>query len=364
MPRVKLTDTLLRRVTRPEGGTIIYWDTELKGFAAHVQKTTTTLYYNRNNQRHLIGRFPSVTMPIAREAARELDYKLRRGYAKHVTQSNPYLSELLEQYCARPKLRSEKWKDFIRHAITNDLKWSKRRVLDITPTMCRDVHQRLYKRGPTTANQVLQALNSVWNFAHKQDPSLPESPARGLEWFPEAKSLNAPIRDLKAWRQEVEQIPNLVHKSAYMLALFTGLRRGEIETLEWKRIDDAIYFSTTKSGREFWLPLADIHHEILEPMRGLDDRWVFPANSKSGHIICWNHDHVRGTLHSLRHTFATTGVEAGIPEEVVGRLLNHASKTITGQRYVRPNLQFLRSAMQIITDELAARITETQSSVN
>ena len=52
-------------------------------------------------------------------------------------------------------------------------------------------------------------------------------------------------------------------------------------------------------------------------------------------------------FHSLRHTFATVAVEAGIPEEVVGRLLNHASKTITGQRYVRPNLHFMRSAMPL-----------------
>jgi integrase len=54
---------------------------------------------------------------------------------------------------------------------------------------------------------------------------------------------------------------------------------------------------------------------------------------------------VPGTIHSLRHTFATVGVEAGVPEEVVGRLLNHTSRTITGQRYVRPNLTFLRSAV-------------------
>jgi hypothetical protein len=45
-----------------------------------------------------------------------------------------------------------------------------------------------------------------------------------------------------------------------------------------------------------------------------------------------------------------------MPGEVVGRLLNHPSKTITGQRYVRPNLDFMRSAMQIVTDELMRRL--------
>jgi len=61
-------------------------------------------------------------------------------------------------------------------------------------------------------------------------------------------------------------------------------------------------------------------------------------------------------LQSLRHTFATVAVETGIPEEVVGRLLNHVSKTITGQRYVKPKLDFLRAAMEEIVAELERRL--------
>ncbi len=31
--------------------------------------------------------------------------------------------------------------------------------------MSRDMHKRLLKRGPTAANQIMQALNTVWNYA-------------------------------------------------------------------------------------------------------------------------------------------------------------------------------------------------------
>lgn len=113
-------------------------------------------------------------MPQARETARELDYRLRRGYARHVTQSNPTLSELVEQYCARPTLRSKAWRVFVHHAFDVDLKWSKKRVLDITPEMCRDMHQRLYKRGPVAANGIMQAFSIVWNYARRLDRNLPE----------------------------------------------------------------------------------------------------------------------------------------------------------------------------------------------
>jgi len=82
---------------------------------------------------------------------------------------------------------------------------------------------------------------------------------------------------------------------------------------------------------------------------------VFPGRSISRHVVAWDHKEVPGTLHSPRHTFATVAVAAGIPEEVVGRLLNHASKTIGGQRYVGPKLDFPRSAMEMIVAELQRR---------
>jgi hypothetical protein len=358
MPSTKLTDAFLRKAKRPESGVVRYWDTDIRSFVAHVQKNVTTLYFDRNNRRHLIGRFPTVPMPQARETALELRYQLSRGYAKRVTRSNPKLGELVEAYCARPKLRSEKWKAFVRHAVEIDLGWANRRVSDVTPGMCQEAHRRLAKRGPTAANSILQALGTVWAHARRQDGFLPEPPTFGIEWYPEAKTLNAPIRDLVAWQRAVEAIDNLVHRAAYRFALFTGMRRSEIEGLEWSRIDDAIHLPITKSGREFWLPLVEAHRRILDDVRGLDDRWVFPASSASGHIVAWDHDHVPGTLHSLRHTYATTAVEAGIPEEVVGRLLNHASKTITGQRYVRPNLDFMRAAMKVVVEELESRLAE------
>jgi integrase len=222
--------------------------------------------------------------------------------------------------------------------------------------MCRDAHQRLGKRGPVAANSALQAFNTVWNFARRLDRNLPESPGAGLEWFPEKKALNAPIRDLAAWKKAVDEVGNPVHRAAYLFGLLTGLRRSEIETLEWDRVGDELYFPQTKAGREFWLPLVDAHHRILLSVRGLDPRWVFPSYGETGHIVSWDHKSVPGTLHSLRHTFATVGVEAGVPEEVMGRLLNHASKTITGQRYVKPKLDFLRSAMGMVVEDLVNRL--------
>lgn len=59
-------------------------------------------------------------------------------------------------------------------------------------------------------------------------------------------------------------------------------------------------------------------HAHSDERPGLDVRWVFPSFGKTWHIEAWDHKEVPGTLHSLRHMFATVGVEAGVPEEVMG----------------------------------------------
>jgi len=48
-------------------------------------------------------------------------------------------------------------------------------------------------------------------------------------------------------------------------------------------------------------------------------------------------------------------MEAGVLEEIVGRLLNHTPLSITGQRYAMPSLDALRPAMEAACAELLAR---------
>jgi hypothetical protein len=51
-------------------------------------------------------------------------------------------------------------------------------------------------------------------------------------------------------------------------------------------------------------------------------------------------------------------MEAGVFEEVVGRLLNHTPLSITGQRYTKPSLAALRPSMEATCGELQRRISE------
>jgi hypothetical protein len=62
-----------------------------------------------------------------------------------------------------------------------------------------------------------------------------------------------------------------------------------------------------------------------------------------------------------RRTFATVAMEAGVLEEIVGRLLNHTPISITGQRYARPSLDALRPSMEIACKEIMNRTQANQT---
>jgi hypothetical protein len=49
-------------------------------------------------------------------------------------------------------------------------------------------------------------------------------------------------------------------------------------------------------------------------------------------------------------------MEAGVLEEIVGRLLNQTPLSITGQRYTRPSLDALQPSMEVACGEIANRI--------
>lgn len=206
---------------------------------------------------------------------------------------------------------------------------------------------------PSGANHVLKYFRSVWNYARRVH-ELPESPTIAIEWYDE-KPKGEIIQDLRAWRDTVGGLQNPIHRSFYDLLLFTGLRKTEAFTLEWKNIrEDHIHLPMTKNGRSFDLPILQFHHEVLAPMRGLSGKWVFPSpKSATGHIT--NAARMGWSPHLHRRTFATVAMEAGVLEEIVGRLLNHTPLSITGRRYVRPSLEALRPSMEAVCKELIER---------
>ena len=324
----------------------------------YVGKRAKPWYYQRDvggqTRRVMIGRYPVISAKAARQTALGFALEWGRGAGKIIQIGAPTLEDAMEGYLARPKLRSEAHRSGLRQQFDLHLKdWMRLPLDEISKSMVVERHRSLAKT-PSTANHLLKYFRTVWNHA-RRTYDLPECPTMAVEWFDEKPSGRI-IEDLRAWRQRIDGLYNPIHRVFFELLLFTGLRKTEALTLEWKNIYEAhIHLPMTKNGRSFDLPILQLHHEILAPVRGLHRQWVFPSpQGPEGRLSAPKR--IEWSPHVHRRTFSTIAMEAGVLEEVVGRLLNHTPISITGQRYVKPSLDALRPAIEITCRELKCRL--------
>lgn len=295
-----------------------------------------------------------ISADVTRQTALGFALEWGRGAGKKIQIGAPTLAVAMDAYLARPKLRSETHKLGVRQQFELHLKdWLRLPLDEITKAMVAERHRSM-AATPSGANHTLKIFRTVWNHARRVH-DLSEAPTMAIEWYVE-RPKGTIIDDLKAWRDDVDGLFNPIHQVFYEFILYTGLRKTEALTLEWKNVHEShIHLPITKNGRSFDLPILQVHHEILAPLRGLSGQWVFPSpKAPSGHVgapekITWS-------PHAHRRTFATVAMEAGVLEEIVGRLLNHTPLSITGQRYTKPSLDALRPSMDVVCRELSSRI--------
>ncbi|NRB17586.1 MAG: integrase family protein [Rhodobacteraceae bacterium] len=354
----KLSETFASRLPNARAGTDKYWDAEIKGLVLFVGKRSKTWYFQKDvggqTKRILIGRFPTISARAARQTALGFALDMGRGAGKMAQIGAPTLEAVMEVYLARPKLRSETHKNGTRTQLELHLKdWMRLPLDEISKAMVVRRHQEMAKT-PSGANHVLRSFRSIYNHA-RRTYDLAECPTMAIEWYEERPDGRI-IGDLKEWRQTIDDLTNPIHRVFYEILLFTGLRKTEALSLQWKQIqEDRIHLPMTKNGRSFDLPILQLHHEILAPLRPLSRQWVFPSpKSVTGYIT--KPERLKFNPHMHRRTFATVAMEAGVLEEIVGRLLNHTPLSITGQRYARPSLDALRPSMEAACKEIQSRI--------
>jgi integrase len=148
------------------------------------------------------------------------------------------------------------------------------------------------------------------------------------------------------------------------LALHTGMRRGEMLGLEWRRVDlqagliclEGIH---TKAGKRRSVPLnADARQAIIGRARFRaqhcpDSPWVFckRRGRRIGSVrrsfmeACSTAGIEDFHIHDLRHTCAAWLVTAGVPLPEVRDLLGHGSITMT-ERYAHLAPENVREAVR------------------
>jgi integrase len=155
-----------------------------------------------------------------------------------------------------------------------------------------------------------------------------------------------------------------------ILALNTGMRKGEILSLEWPQVDPdqrmiRVLNSKSEAGQRS-IPMNGAVHSLLSTLpRHRGTPLVFPSHRNPGQRM---RDHKVGFLkavrlagiphirfHDLRHTFATRLVRAGADIITVQRLLGHAKISMTA-RYAHSLLHDRIAAVKLLDTEKAGGI--------
>ena len=161
----------------------------------------------------------------------------------------------------------------------------------------------------------------------------------------------------------LEAIEKDIHTQAgpiMKMALFTGMRRGELFKLRWKDVNfekGFILLKDPKGGPDQKIPLNDAARDLLKLCSRSKSPYVFPGrNGKQRTDIHHAVNKIRDkaglpkefrALHGLRHVYASMLASSGeVDMYTLQKLLTHKSPVMT-QRYAHLRNEALKRASRV-----------------
>ncbi|MCP4373212.1 MAG: tyrosine-type recombinase/integrase [Deltaproteobacteria bacterium] len=320
-----------------------------------------------------------------RKLARNIEAKIRSEiiegnyFEKSIGQSKTF-NDMMEKFMAEhaPKVSRNTQSSYstsLGHLVpyfgTSDL-------LSISPKMISRYKIVRKEEGakPASINIELAMLTKAFNLAAKEWEWLKENPASKV-----AKEKENNERD--RWLTVDEEKRLLANspewlKEIIVFALNTGLRRTELLSLEWSRVDlerRTILLVKTKNGKPRTIPLNQNALSVLKKksdgkVRSLKNDYVFTSSEgtkiKFGRLARDFNKAIRKagieafTFHSLRHTFCTRLAQEGIDLYKIAKLAGHKDIKMT-QRYSHHCPDSLRAGVEILDSDYKTTTIEKKS---
>jgi integrase len=225
--------------------------------------------------------------------------------------------------------------------------------------------------SPYAANRALAVLRKMLSLAAGEWELRPDNPALGVKMFRETKrerfATDTELAKIGRWLSDTDQ-PATIQPGfalAVKLLALTGMRLGEVLSLEWSTVDipaGVVRLADAKAGART-VPLGAPALALLaaanEKCRG---RFVVTGGSadapfkRSAFRTGWNRLRAGTGLtdlrpHDLRHTAGTFAAQAGANAFLVRDLLGHKTLAMTG-RYVERAADPVRA----VADQVAGRV--------
>lgn len=245
--------------------------------------------------------------------------------------------------------------------------------VDILPLDVRRVKNKLLKKkSAQTVQHVLELLRRLINFG------VNNKLCEGIDFKIEMPKVdNETTEDLtpeqlQALLKAIDEDEHLQAGAIMKMALYTGMRRGEIFKLKWKHINferGIINIKDPKGGPDQRIPLNDAARAHLNG-RPKTNRYVFPS-PKGGH---WKNirkpvNKIKKAaglpkdfraIHGLRHVYASMLASSGqVDMYHLQKLLTHKSPVMT-QRYAHLRDEALKKASGVAVDIISQASAESK----
>ncbi|MGH8613051.1 MAG: tyrosine-type recombinase/integrase [Gammaproteobacteria bacterium] len=219
-----------------------------------------------------------------------------------------------------------------------------------------------------TINRELTVLSAAINYARREwEWEIPnpvsgrklKEPEGRTRWITRAEAEGL-IRAAQS-ESQAAHLPDFIR-----VALHTGMRKGEVLGLEWRRVDLQAALvhlepSNTKTGKRRSVPLNKVASEaVLNRMRFRAQHvpaspWVFAHRDgqriqdvkRAFASACRRAGITDFRIHDLRHTCAAWLVSAGVPLAEVRDLLGHSTVKMT-ERYAHLAPENVRVAVSVL----------------
>lgn len=222
-------------------------------------------------------------------------------------------------------------------------------------------------RSAGTVNRYRSSLSAAFSYATKKLHWLPHNPVRNVS---REKEPGGRLRYLS--RDERERLLVACRASTMrelepivMLALTTGMRRGEILGLRWGDVDRArglIVIQKTKNNERRSVPIVPALRQLLDrhgAVRRLDSALVFPHPVDQGKPLAID-DGFRAAMkaaevadfrfHDLRHTAASYLAMSGATTAEIAAVLGHKTLAMV-KRYAHLSDQHTGAVVQRMTEK-------------
>lgn len=274
------------------------------------------------------------------------------------------------------------------------------RLIDLKPEHLQKLYNKLFEDGLSA--RTIKLINTILHAALKKalkSGMIYRNVCEAVE-LPKGAKREQRVLTYEEQQLLLDELKKDRWGNAYIFALFTGLRRGEVLALTWDDVDIknglvsvsktlnrvkthsdkgqkthlVVSEPKTENSRRV-IPVVDSIIKLLKEQKKLvenemdnagklyeDNNLVFPTESGT-YIDPGNYNRKfykiikacglpKANPHSLRHSFATRALEAGIDLRTTQELLGHSSIDITANLYTHVLAQHSKNQIQKLNEYL------------